>query len=127
MFEVDRNMDLEDDDKGLEGDEADVQDALSHILADVWSGRHHALSDDDSEDEEDDEDKDDEIEDEEDVTEGCKDPYADWHDELESSYGLSALDMLGEDFERDIVKNGQFTCFDIIKPLLMTREFQLES
>ena len=120
-------MDLEDDDEGLKGDEADVQDALSHTLADVWSGRHHALSDGDSEDEEDDEDKDDKLEDEEDVTEGCKDPYADWHDELESSYGLSALDMLGENFERDIVKNGQITCFDITKLLLMTWEFQLES
>jgi hypothetical protein len=128
---VDRNINLEDDDEGLEVDEADVQDALSHTLTDVWSGRHHALSDDDDfEDEEDDEEKDDELEDQEgeDVTGRYKDPYTDWHkDESESSYGLSALDILGEDFERDAVKNCRFTRFDNIELLLMTREFQLES
>ena len=81
-------------------DEAAVQDTIHHTLDDVWTGKHHAVSDNkdfedademDSEDEDEDVEEDEEIEDEE--------------------YGLSAMDLLEEDFERDAVRNGKFTIF----------------
>jgi hypothetical protein len=37
--------------------------------------------------------------------------YADWDDQEKA---LSALDVLGEDFERDFISNGEFVCSGLI-------------
>ena len=94
-------------------DEAGVQRAITAALKDVWSGLHH--------------DDDDAVEEDEDGKEGGEDvtgeeaegededhgwqAYADWHGQ---ENGLSALDVLGEDFERNFISNGEFMCGDHI-------------
>jgi hypothetical protein len=85
-------------------DEAGTEHAINAARAEIWSGFHH-----------DDEDADDDMEEygehgdegmdavDEDVQDGYEDNVWDDHE-----IGLSALDSLGEDFERDSVANGEF-------------------
>jgi hypothetical protein len=82
-------------------EEADVSRATNAALEGVWSGLHHDA------DEEYDEDENDSGEgEEENVTEDevAEDDYGHCDDE---EHTLSALDMLGEDFERESVANGE--------------------
>ena len=81
-------------------DEAAMQDTIHHTLDDVWTGQHHAVSDNEDfedADEMDLEDEDEDVEEDEEIK--------------DEEYGLSAMDLLGEDFERDAVGNGKFTIF----------------
>ena len=85
-------------DVGLEGglavDDAAAQRAITHTSADIWSGQHHSISDNELEsDSEDDSDS---------GSEGgvgpddgwklCDDEH--WENMADRSYGLSAMDML---------------------------------
>jgi hypothetical protein len=79
----------------FEVDETVAQRAINHTLEDVWSGQHHSLFNNNDLEEEGDEDGEIGEEEGEDVARGWKDPYGEWHDdEVESSYGLSAVDLL---------------------------------
>jgi hypothetical protein len=93
-------------------EEADAIDrAIGAALGGVWSGLHH---DDDDAEEDYDEDRDDEGEEEvENDTERevVEDAYDSWDDH---EIGLSALDMLGEEFERKSIANGEFPCTSFI-------------
>jgi hypothetical protein len=81
-----------------------INASLSSVLRNIWSGFHH---DDDAE-EEYNEDEDVEGEEEKDIEgELVEDAYDDGDDD---DNALSALDMLGEDFERKSVANGEFPC-----------------
>ena len=86
----DVDMEVENDDDFV--DEVDTRHAIEAALNDVWSGLHH--DDDDVEEESGDE--------EEDIEE---DPEGWMLYDLED--GLSALDQLGEDFEREAIANGE--------------------
>jgi len=90
--------------EGLSVDDAGVQHAINAALEDVWSGLHH-----------DDDDAVEEGDDKEDYEEGedAEVNYAhdDWkmYDDLDvNENGLSALEMLGEDFERNVIAGGGF-------------------
>lgn len=97
-----------------EGDELAVRRAVGRSQQGIWSGRHHKASVglEHSEDEEDENDG--EIDD---AQEGSEDDeYDDWDVEegLEnlSQAGLSALDCIGEDFERNAARNSGFSYFE---------------
>lgn len=81
-----------------------AQHAINAALEDVWSGLHHH---DDNTEEEHNENDEDEGEDVEEDPDGWK-LYDSWDHSHEGD--LSALDTLGEDFERDAVANGEFLC-----------------
>jgi hypothetical protein len=106
----------EDGDAGNEGsheeedavDEAGVQVSINAAREDVWSGLHH--DDDDSEDEYDDVDDEGEAQDDGDDDAEGGSIGDDSYDELgDDENGLSALHMMGEDFERRAVANGECT------------------
>jgi len=89
---------------------AAVRIAIDAARADVWSGLHHDNADanegiDDGSDGEDE----DYGEQGMDVPGDNEVGYDDWDDDGNGN-GLSALDMLGEDFERNLVTNGGHAC-----------------
>jgi hypothetical protein len=99
------------DDMGVDSeersDELAVLRAIGCAQQGVWSGRREAVesegeesegydNDDNDEDEEDQEDSDDE-----------DNKYWEEYDGLENPTGLSALDRIGEDFERNAVANSK--------------------
>jgi hypothetical protein len=84
-------------------DAAAVGNALNAAHEEVWSGRHHHGAD--AEDEDDDI-GDAECAEQEDV-DMIEDGYDSW-DDNDDWNGLSALDMLGEEFERNSVLNGEY-------------------
>jgi len=97
-------------------DEMDPQDAINAACVDVWSGLHY----DDNDAEEYVDDGEGEVVDDSDgegeVVEGAdgegEDMYDDWDDDKNRN-GLSPLDMLGEDFERYSVANGEQMCANV--------------
>jgi hypothetical protein len=95
-------------------DDVDAQCALSAALKDVWSGVNHEddAEDDDAEDDdaEDDDAEDDDVEDDDWEEEYYNDEEADNEYDGRDSHGngLTALERLGEDFERDLLANGEF-------------------
>lgn len=97
-----------------EGDELAVRRAIDRSQQGIWSGRHHkAVGLEHSEDEEDENDG--EIDDAQEDSED--DEYDDWDVEegLENLFqadGLSALDRIGEDFERNVARNSGFSYFE---------------
>jgi hypothetical protein len=101
----DDGMNVDKEEKGdVDDDEQEVQRIIGRSQQGIWSGRHHM---DDEEDESDDGDESDES------GEGSEgDGYGDWEVEegLENSSGLSALDRIGEDFERNATVNGELSC-----------------
>jgi len=80
--------------------EAGTEHAINAALRDVWSGLHH---DDDDGHDENEEDGGEIVEED---PEGWK-LYDGWDDHED---GLTALDLLGEDFERGAVANGELIC-----------------
>ena len=115
MSEADTGANLGDM-NAVSGDELLVDDvatqrAINHTQADIWSGQHHSLSDN-----EEDEEADVEAEDSEDGPD-AKDGWRLYDDPVDcegadhrSNFnGLSALDMLREEFERNAVANGMFS------------------
>jgi hypothetical protein len=83
-------------------DKADAERAINAVLNDVWSGLHH--DDNDAEDEENDDAGDEGAELEGgDEAGNVEDRYEEWDDDHE----ISALDLLGEDFERNSIINGK--------------------
>ena len=90
---------------GVEEDiieEADVSRATNTALEGVWSGLHYDADEEYDEDENDSGEGEEENVTEDEVAEG---DYGHCDDE---EHTLSALDMLGEDFERESVANGKF-------------------
>jgi hypothetical protein len=90
-------------DVDVDCEELVVQWVINVALRDVWSGRHH------DNDDTDDEDEDCEGgggEDAEGDAEGEDAELNNWDDD-EDENALSALDMLGEDFERKLIANGE--------------------
>lgn len=89
-------------------DEADAERAIDAALDDVWSGLHH--DDNDAEEEENDnvgdggEDEDEGLEQDGAVEDG----YEEWDE-------ISALDSLGEDFERNSIINGKSSVCPVIR------------
>jgi hypothetical protein len=85
-------------------DGASVEHAISAARAEIWSGFHH--DGDDADDDMEDYDEYDDGEAMDAVGEDVQDGYEDggWDDH---EIGLSALDSLGEDFERGSVANGE--------------------
>jgi hypothetical protein len=96
----DDGMNIDQEENGdVNEDEQEVQRIVGCSQQGIWSGRHHR--DDDEEDDDDESDK---------SGEGSEgDGYDDWEVEegLENSSGLSALDRIGEDFERNATVNGE--------------------
>jgi hypothetical protein len=95
--------------EGFSIDEAGVQRAIAAALGDVWSGLHDdddVVGEDDGQEYEGGEGEDamGEEAEGEDADHGWQ-TYAEWHDQ---ENGLSALDALGEDFERDFISSGGF-------------------
>jgi len=89
-------------------EEANVNRGINAALHNIWSGFHH-----DDAEEEYNEDEDVEGEEEKDIEgELVEDAYDDGDDD---DNALSALDMLGEDFERKSVANGEFPCAIVIR------------
>jgi len=87
--------------------EANVNRGINAALHNIWSGFHH-----DDAEEEYNEDEDVEGEEEKDIEgELVEDAYDDGDD---GDNALSALDMLGEDFECKSVTNGEFPCAIVI-------------
>src|SRR5258705_367471 len=94
-------------------DDAAAQHAINLILADIRSGQRHSLSDNES-------DESDGVDDDSDGQNEGVGPDDGWqlYDDLvdyegrehmaDSSYRLSAVDMLHEDFERNVIANGTF-------------------
>ena len=76
----------------------------SGVWSGVWSGREY---DEDRSDSENDEEESDENIDEEDNNDSDCEDWENWQDSLGES-DLSAIDMLGEEFEQDAVANGEF-------------------
>jgi hypothetical protein len=100
---------IEHDDAGIdpgvdsEGNES-VEHMMDHMRTDVWSGLHHPPGDySSSESDGEGGEESDEIEDDEDNPDG---EWVDWQEELGSK--LSAIDILGEEFERNAARNGEF-------------------
>jgi hypothetical protein len=121
----DGDVDVEHEDK-LFVDEAGAQRAINAALEDIWSGRHH--DDDDAEEQDDDEEGEGEGEDEGGWYVEGEDVDVDWDDDIGNGNPneLSALDMLGEDFERNSVANGEQTC-DILVCISTYNVMQPES
>ena len=90
-------------DVDVDCEELVVQRAINVALRDIWSGRHHDNYDTDDEDEDR---RGGEGQDAEGAAEGEDAELNDWDDD-ENENALSALDMLGEDFERKSVANGE--------------------
>lgn len=85
-------------------EEADVSRAINAALEGIWSGLHH-VGDDTDEEYDDNENNSGEGEENATGDEVAEGAYDDWDD---GELTLSALDMLGEDFERESVANGEF-------------------
>ena len=86
--------------------ELTVLRAIGHSQQGIWSGRHHGVAGlEDSDNEEQDSYGDEAQESSDDDGDG----YDDWdvNEDLEDPSGLSALDRLGGDFERNAVANGE--------------------
>ena len=80
--------------------EADVNHTINAALEGVWSRLHH--DDDDAEDGYNDDESSEGEEQNEVEEENVEDGYDDWDDKV----ALSALDMLGDDFEHKSIANG---------------------
>lgn len=107
-IDVDIDIDI-DADPDLDENEPAVLRAIGRSQRGIWSGRHHGVVGlDDSESEEGRSD-----EDEGDGRETEDEGYDDWDEDLENPSGLSALDQLGEDFERNAAANGESLSFKI--------------
>jgi hypothetical protein len=102
---------MEYEERFSDGDAA-IQCAINAALKDVWSGLHH--SDGDTVEEDDD----DAVEEGDDggakgggdKEDNCADDSWKLYDDLSvGENGLSALDMIGEDFERNVTANGELS------------------
>jgi hypothetical protein len=105
---MDDGMDLEPEDH-----EGRIHEAFIDVQDSVWSSKHHHKALCDESDGSDDNNEEPEM----DMEQG-NDIYDDWdeQDDIEgenTSCGLSALEQLGEDFERDAIENGESEIFHI--------------
>lgn len=115
---VDGNHDMEvDSGDGSDVDALTVLRAIGHAQRGIWSGRWGAVEfegdDDKSDDEDDDDDKSADDEDDTDENwEGSEEGYDSWEEcnDIENPSGLSALDRIGEDFERSAAANSESSC-----------------
>lgn len=86
-----------------------IDDMICRMQAGIWphpSDPSFDRSDSESEnDQEDSGDSEDEAGDDDNHSDGT---WEDWQDGTGSSYGLTAVDLLGEEFERNAVANGEF-------------------
>jgi hypothetical protein len=88
---------------GIVGDDVGPEQAIKAALENVWSGLHHHHDGD--KEEESDEDPD---EDEDNEGDGVEEDDSEfWNMYNDHENGLSALDMLGEEFERNAVAHGE--------------------
>ena len=83
-------------------DEANVERAINAAQEDIWSGLHH--DDNDAEEEDDDYAGDEGSEDGEEAAGNVEGDYDEWDGD---ETGLSPLELLGEDFERNSITNGE--------------------
>jgi hypothetical protein len=96
---VDGGGDMEADSDDV--DELVVQHAIGHAQQGIWSGQHHRAVEPEDEESEGNGSEDEPLEASE------NEDYEDW-DDFEDPSGLSALDQIGEDFERNAAANGEF-------------------